>query len=219
MSSRAALRVSGPGTRGRALTRPDRNRVFETESCNKGAFLQPRPACGSVMTPQSGPMGGPSAPRWRTEWVPSRRPAGTRELTPTRTCPHARSRQDGNRARDSRSEHRPNHVGTDRLAPASRHGTSLDRPTRDEHQHRRPGPSRRCHGKKEHRNTCFRVPTSRPSLDDPPRFGASGAGRWPSSCTAGRTAVPRSSRSIPRAVSPHAPSAVSRGASTDRLTR
>ena len=104
--------------------------------------------------------------------------------------------------------------GTDRLAPASStEHRSIAQPatsttTAD------PAHTAGLAARRNIRNTCFRVPTTRPLRDGPPRFGACGAETSPRGSTAAPTAAPPSSSSIRRAASPPARSAASHGGST-----
>ena len=179
MSSRAALRLSGPGARGRALTRPDGNRVSVGESCNTGAFLQPRHACGTVMTPESPSHGVTFGGRSEDRMGLFARERGRATVDSRRGLAPMLDdvKLNAESGQQVRASTEPPKERNDSL-PRRRHQKSLDRPTRDEHQHRRPGPYRPASRPRRNTGTtCLPVPTIRPSTDDPPRFGASAGAR------------------------------------------
>ena len=179
-------RARHSGSRGLAhgdapSTRPDGNRVFVAESCRTDAFLQPRPACGMVMTRESRCRGvtfGGAEDRRMGPFAADAR--GRRVDTDDGLARMLESvKLTAEYGQQVRASTEPTRNGPTRSRVQARNNIA-----RSPNPRRAPAPPTRpiTAGAAARRNTgttCFRVPTSRPSSDDPPRFGASGAARWP----------------------------------------
>jgi hypothetical protein len=146
--------------------------------CHIRAVLRQILACGPVMTRESSALEGDLRRAGQAIRALCRGPGQAQDLTGRVLRPHARKRQVERRSRTAGLESIDRVKEPVRLAPASTAHTSLSRPTRDEQQ----GPQPRAHiaqerGQRNRRTTCSRVPTIRPSSDDPPRSGACADGR------------------------------------------